>query len=71
MSLIKHPTTILFLYKIKHFQIDDCPLEFGNGTAINGMFKTDNSAKVEAPALVIQRSELLIISSKFLLKLKI
>ena len=35
------------------------------------MFNKDNSAKVEAPDLVIQTSELLIISSKFLLKLKI
>ena len=35
------------------------------------MFNKDNSAKVEAPDLVIHTSELLIISSKFLLKLKI
>ena len=28
----------------------------GNGTATKGVFITDNSARVEAPALVIQRS---------------
>ena len=46
-------------------------MEAGNGTAINGIFKTDNSAKVDAPALVKQRSVFLIILSKFLSKLKI
>ena len=31
-------------------------LDVGNGTAIKGVLITDNSAKVDAPALVIQTS---------------
>ena len=35
---------------------DGTNFEVGKGTAMNGIFKTDNSANVEAPALVMQRS---------------
>ena len=38
---------------------------------MNGIFSTDSSAKVEAPALVIQRSAWYKILSKFFSKLKI
>ncbi len=43
----------------------------GNGTAIKGVFKTDNSARVDAPALVIQRSASWIIVAKFFSKLNV
>ena len=38
---------------------------------MNGIFKTDNSANVVAPALVMQRSDFISVFSKFKSKLKI
>ena len=46
-------------------------LDVGSGTAIKGTFKRDNSAKVEAPALVIHRSDCSTSFTKFFSKLKI
>ena len=43
--------------------------EVGNGTEINGIFKTDNSANVDAPALVIAKIGLLY-NKKFFQKKK-
>ena len=56
IHLVRLSSSNHYLYKNWHFLVDLS--EDGKGTAINGIFKTDNSNKVEAPALVIQRSAL-------------
>ena len=41
-----------------HFRTDDCLLTLGSGITICGTFRYTNSAKVDAPPLVIHKFDL-------------